>query len=250
MVMDSISFDRGSTPIRLPLLASESGIALEGPGISISQVEGDNNLLTFSSSDSGDLFSLKLGGQVLERIKLKEAGLTIFPPKLRALADRLHCALHLAWYGPHGLEVIQTRVEHNINHGWTLLGDKIQGDPNVPAGELTFKMDMSSVSLDLDPLLAAQISPERREHVECVINGHGQINPTPGEWENASFIPAYFILYRLGSLKESDPSTPMAIHPMTANKPISFSVLWKEDGHSLDYVTHDVTADGTFGWPK
>ena len=248
MVMDSISFDRGSTPIRLLLLASKRGISLEGHGIDITQAEGGSNLLTFSSSDSGDPLSLKLRGQVIERINLKAAG--TFPPKLRALAERLHCALHFAWYGPHGLEVIQTRVEHNINHGWMLLGDKIQGDPNVPAGELSFKMDLSTSVSRLDPLLTAQISPQRREHVECVINGHGQINPTPGEWENASFIPAHFILYRQGSLKETDHSSPMAIHPLTANKPLSFSVLWQEDGHTLDYISYDVIADGAFDWPK
>ena len=52
------------------------------------------------------------------------------------------CGLWVADFGPHGPEVVETRVLDR-GEGLTLIATKLTGDPHVPAGEMTWEVQLS-----------------------------------------------------------------------------------------------------------
>ena len=173
--------------------------------------------------------------------------------------------LFVAPYGAHGLEILHISLQksekevnmdsttmgtHNQNErgsfggsfgnfgNFMLQGLKISGDPNVPAGELSFCVDMSNIIdpraaylADQRPVVTFPIdsaSPEifsLEERLDCMLfwaRGYGQINRNPPVWD-PEWVGCSYILYN---------------SPLKNNA--RFSIIWDDESdffrHAIDFV--------------
>ncbi|KAK7114875.1 F-box only protein 31-A-like [Littorina saxatilis] len=61
------------------------------------------------------------------------------PPAVQSPISPIRLGLYKGTYGSHGIEIIKVSLSEN---GYELLGDKILGDPNVPAGKISLYVDL------------------------------------------------------------------------------------------------------------
>lgn len=121
-------------------------------------------------------------------------------PLVRLLRDSL--GIYSASYGPHGPELLYMHI--TMDEGLQLRGLKVTGDENVPAGQLSFVIDL----LDVHPLDGEEEAQflhyfdeddgeiisisERLPSIKLWANGRGQVNMEPftwaPQWENCSLI--------------------------------------------------------------
>jgi Cyclin D1 binding domain len=114
-------------------------------------------------------------------------------------------------------------------------GLKIIGDPNVPAGQLSFRVDVTELS-DFHAWISADARPIvhidehgthqitwialRQQDIVAAYRGKGQINIVPGRWQ-PEWVDITFIIYRTGSTNGA------------------FSVIWDDVGeqfrHMMDF---------------
>jgi hypothetical protein len=149
-------------------------------------------------------------------------------------------------YGSHGLEILTLRLsgagtpayEHpecSIGHP-RLEGLKVVGDPNVPAAEFSFLVDLSTtydprerlaadsrvvISFVLGGGLRIVVPESRRDHIRYWFRGRGQINRTPGVWA-PNWVDIDFLVYQEQSRRQLGD--------------VLFSVLWGDgDRHMTDF---------------
>lgn len=166
-------------------------------------------------------------------------------PGIRSLLPCL--GLFIAPYGSHGLEILHISfhgAEEHSNHNShnfgnvQLQGLKISGDPNVPAGQLSFCIDITNVidpsvaiEMDLRPVvtfppdsLRPQILniKDRLNNMLLWARGYGQINRNPPIWE-PEWVGCSYILYSV---------------PLKNN--VRFSIIWDDESayflHAIDFV--------------
>jgi hypothetical protein len=147
--------------------------------------------------------------------------------------------LWVAPYGSHGLEIIHL---HRAAEGdeaaegaqagpikGALLGLKVVGDANVPAGHLSFAVEPQRLDparmLALDqrlvvafPASGAVIThlAQRSAGIAAWYRGRGQINRVPGQWA-PDWVGVDFLVYHSGST-------------------VGFSVLWDEKGEAIRHI--------------
>ena len=133
--------------------------------------------------------------------------------------------IFLGSYGPHGIEVIQLSLPYfdNLNEAQ---GIKITGDPNIPAGKVTFRViddkcldmtheEQSSMSnineftrnpkhiefredLLLDfvpPIDAFNLNGDEIPFTKCVGRFNCECQIADHDYQNAKFIPGHFIIF-------------------------------------------------------
>eukprot|EP01031_Cornospumella_fuschlensis_P039699 gene39699-48336_t len=130
--------------------------------------------------------------------------------------------LFTAPYGSHGIEILHlsihsqsapNAIHHNdLDFGALQLhGLKVTGDPNVPASQLSFCINLMSLldiseallqdqrpvvifpSLQLPPIVISLL--DRRAHMLLWARGYGQINRNPNVW-SPEWVGCGFILYK------------------------------------------------------
>ncbi|CAM9991222.1 unnamed protein product, partial [Laminaria digitata] len=130
------------------------------------------------------------------------------------------CGLWSAPYGSHGLEIIQLSLDPCSAAGGgggdallppQLLGVKVTGDANVPAGKTSFAIDLET-QCDVDAELEADRRPvvlflpsgalmanlaNRRGQMSFWRKGRGQINRIPGRW-SPEWVDVDFVAYKAG----------------------------------------------------
>mmetsp|Transcript_12278 Transcript_12278/g.16849 ORF Transcript_12278/g.16849 Transcript_12278/m.16849 type:complete len:403 (+) Transcript_12278:132-1340(+) len=161
--------------------------------------------------------------------------------------------LFLAPYGSHGLEILHLSL-HDMSDGcWIrspneeqlpfgqvqLHGLKIKGDPNVPAGQLSFCINIHNVvhpqiAIQRDRRTIVSFPPnsrdpefisldERCSNIVSWFRGFGQINRRPPYW-NPEWVGCSLILYR-NALK---------------NNGARFTILWDNETeyyrHAMDFM--------------
>lgn len=181
---------------------------------------------------------------VLNAIPLRcsPAGLVEECPGIRSLLPCL--GLFIAPYGSHGLEILHISFHGAEDHGnpnfgnVQLQGLKISGDPNVPAGQLSFCVDITNVidpavAIDMDqrPVVTFPLDSLRpqilniRDRLNNMLlwaRGYGQINRNPPIWE-PEWVGCSYILYSV---------------PLKNN--VRFSIIWDDESafflHAIDFV--------------
>jgi hypothetical protein len=209
-------------------------------------------------SPSGDSINLKL---LEDRLQLSDASgvpcmeLRPLPPRVPShsdgcddsssccpcqVADELsNCfGLFTAPYGSHGTEILHLSLHSSsalrhveLDFGrLQLQGLKVTGDPNVPAAQLSFCINLQS-RLDIDQALAIDDRPvvmfrtvrgtpdiislqQRRRYAILWARGFGQINRQPSEW-NPEWVGCGFILYK-DALPDSE---------------ARFTIVWDDESH-------------------
>lgn len=126
-----------------------------------------------------------------------------------------------------------------VHQGLELRGLKVSGDPNVPAGKLSFIVNLSNV-VDIDTEMANDqrfivifphespsptlLSLDQRKHnIAFWARGYGQVNRLPAEWK-PEWVGCSFIMYK----------TPLAHGGAT------FSLVWDDETdpyfrHAMDF---------------
>lgn len=186
-------------------------------GVALLQVDGPLGMLTtVSCAESvGELVCDELSFQEPVILRIVDGGIEVQDLYLRPMPSTVplsllttptvrstvqaveHClGLFTAPYGPHGLELLH--VSLSMQNGELVLhGLKVTGDPNVPAGELSFVITLHHL-LDVNTALAADdrhvfhyIDGQpmvvdllaRRPRIVMWASGKGQINRNPAIWD-------------------------------------------------------------------
>ena len=262
-------FCSGSTS-EFPLIVNSDGrLGIHGAGggssliklsASVRSLSLDPDVVDDQSENVGDVSEcLSLHGEEassgrplhLRRLSLPQAT----PEHSGRTFSRLrqkHNAIVTGPYGSHGPELIQLTFKELPTGEALLRGDKVTGDPNVPAGHLSFRLvcDAASAeelesqsappSLGQTPHLYRQFVSEdgppnvvnlreRMHRVEFLVSGTGQINVEPREWE------PHQVDLRAVFFKPGDE--------------LFCSILWLEDRHVIDFTLVELPLQ--FGWcPK
>lgn len=161
--------------------------------------------------------------------------------------------LFVARYGSHGLELLHVSLVENderVLEGpdahnsdlsecfYVINGLKVTGDPNVPAAQLSFTVDVthlkdfySWIVADTRPVIVfsddgvvdATLMTTRQNNIRAAYRGKGQINRIPDVWD-PEWVDLTLVIYR-------DPSV--------ANGS-SFSIVWDDIGeayrHLMDFI--------------
>ena len=163
-----------------------------------------------------------------------------------------------AVYGSHGSEIVHVSMRHrddaswlrpvssagsDIDFGeWQLQGLKITGDANVPAGQLSFCINLLSTidvptAIAADPRLMLMFGGnhlfltnlrDRQRRILRWATGYGQINRYPPLW-NPEWVPCDLVFY--DSLITEIPSSP--------ERPAQFTIVWQDATemyrHAMDF---------------
>lgn len=171
-------------------------------------------------------------------------------------------------YGSHGNEILHlslhtpddsTFIRFPNNNNSTpsldslqLQGLKITGDKNVPAGNLSFVIDLSSIG-DIQSTFLSDPRPiimfpsnyqspiltnwnNRINKIELLARGYGQINRIQGKWQ-PEWVICGFVLYK---------------NPLSEQQKIVFSIIWDDEidtyRHAMDFtiVPHNEFARQSF----
>lgn len=155
-------------------------------------------------------------------------------------------------YGPHGVELVHvfadldgtliSQDEHRsvIPEAPRLVGQKVEGDPNVPSYQLTFLASLDEASSPpqqgvgeadaFDINAGHMVIDMRHRHISHRIQASGQINAFPGWWA-PEWKACELRMYHFGGA-------------YFCGKLIDFSLVWG-DGHALEY-----SSIGSEGLPK
>jgi hypothetical protein len=157
--------------------------------------------------------------------------------------------LYVANYGSHGLELIHMSLIENDEREsdgldsrnsepnepfYVINGLKVTGDPNVPAAQLSFTVDVthlkdfsSWIEEDSRPVIffsengviGTTLMSQRRNNIRGAYHGKGQINRAPGIWD-PEWVDLTLVIYR---------------DPLVANG-ASFSIVWNDVGESYRHL--------------
>lgn len=172
----------------------------------------------------------------------------------------VHSSLGLfrAVYGSHGSEILHVSISRRNDASWLqpilsteseidfgelqLQGLKITGDPNVPAGQLSFCINLLSTidvptAFEADPRLMLMFGGnhlfvtnlrDRQRRIIRWAKGYGQINRYPPLW-NPEWVPCDLVFY--DSLITEVPSSP--------ERPAQFTIVWQDASetyrHAMDF---------------
>lgn len=119
------------------------------------------------------------------------------------------CGFFVGTYGGHGHEILYVTAHDTNRDKIQLRGLKVTGDKNVPAGEVSFIIDLERTSHPLNPhdmrpiiisnamgMFFANME-QRLSDAVITCEGRGCINRIPGIW-NPEHVPLTFMAYRGG----------------------------------------------------
>jgi Cyclin D1 binding domain len=161
--------------------------------------------------------------------------------------------LFVARYGSHGLELLHISLVENdervlegsdsLNSDlkelfYVVNGLKVTGDPNVPAAQLSFTVDVthtkdfySWINADTRPVIVfsedgvtnVTLMSERQNNIRAAYRGKGQINRVPDLWD-PEWVDLTLVIYTDSSVANGS----------------SFSIVWDDIGetyrHLMDFV--------------
>lgn len=188
---------------------------------------------------STELMNTKQSFPSLSKMKLLENCLGMFVAPYGSHGVEI---LHLSLHGPNSTKLVDLSGGPNshVNLGdLQLQGLKITGDPNVPANELSFCINLNTM-VDPDVALAEDQRPivsflpngtpmfislqHRRHEIVLWAKGYGQINKHPPLW-NPEWVKCNFVLYN--KTEKSPPDS------------AQFSLLWDDETqffrHTIDF---------------
>lgn len=158
--------------------------------------------------------------------------------------------LFVARYGSHGLELLHVSLIENderISDGvdaqqhteqkgpfYVLNGLKVTGDPNVPAAQLSFTVDVthpknfySWILSDSRPIILftengvvdATVMIDRQNNIQAAYRGKGQINREPDIWD-PEWVDMTLVVY----------------HNSSSARGASFSIVWDDVGETYRHL--------------
>lgn len=237
--------------------------------------KGSRSLVAKSYGAEGKTYFVNLSNEIIffgprcmnsPKALTREAAITLSTLPMNPNLDRLlstvskpyelaSClGLHTAPYGTHGLEILHLSLHDSSESCWIpntqlgrvnvsfgslqLHGLKIKGDPNVPAGQLSFCLNIDSTinphhMIQSDRRTIVSFPPNSREpdfisldercdRIASWFRGYGQINRRPPAW-NPEWVGCSLILYR---------------HPLPNGA--MFTILWDNESeyyrHAMDFT--------------
>lgn len=236
--------------------------------------KGANSLVAKSYGSEGKTYVLKLGKEILfvetrtstSRVVPIHAAMVLATLPNNANLSRALSAvskpyvlescfgLHTAPYGTHGLEILNVSLHDRSDDCWIkpmrgitssfdfgelqLHGLKIKGDPNVPAGQISFCININSLvnpqqAVQRDQRIIVSFPPnsrepdfisleERLDSIASWYRGYGQINRRPSVW-NPEWVSCSLILYQ---------------NPLVSGA--RFTILWDNETeyyrHAMDFI--------------
>ena len=183
-------------------------------------------------------------------MKKKDVDLTFYRSNVLENIDRI-TGLFVAPFGSHGLELLHISLVENegrISEDSTSMGDeepyyvidglKITGDPNVPAAQLSFTVDVTHsyefqtwIVSDRRPIIFfsnngvidATLMSERQTNIRAAYRGKGQINRQTDVWD-PEWVDLTLVVY-------TDPAV---------SNGATFSIVWDDIGeayrHLMDFL--------------
>lgn len=183
-------------------------------------------------------------------MKKKDVDLTYYRSNVLENIDRI-TGLFVAPFGSHGLELLHISLVENegrISEDSTSMGDeepyyvidglKITGDPNVPAAQLSFTVDVTHsyefqtwIVSDRRPIIFfsnngvidATLMSERQTNIRAAYRGKGQINRQTDVWD-PEWVDLTLVVY-------TDPAV---------SNGATFSIVWDDIGeayrHLMDFL--------------
>ena len=161
--------------------------------------------------------------------------------------------LFVACYGSHGLELLHISLTENdervlegpdnfnadLRESFSVInGLKVTGDPNVPAAQLSFTVDVthlkdfySWIIADTRPVIVfsengitdVTLMTERQSNIRAAYRGKGQINRIPDSWD-PEWVDLTLVIYHNSSVANGS----------------SFSIVWDDVGeayrHLMDFI--------------
>ena len=127
--------------------------------------------------------------------------------KFPTLDLNLLSGFFIGTYGGHGHEILYVTIHEKNQCKLQLQGLKITGDKNVPAGEISFIVDLEPSphhlnNQDTRPVIVSDTMgmffanmEQRMSDALMICKGRGCINRFPGIW-NPEYVPLVFIVYR------------------------------------------------------
>lgn len=219
---------------------------------------------------SGDLLIRSLHGSMY---LMSYRHLATSDPLPDAAAAVRHClGFFVSTYYAHGDEIILTSTRplidsciESINQiqdfcGQNMIyGLKITGDVNVPAGQLSFVVDLGtaydieeevsdnngSVSVCIGYIHVVTLRLiDRRAQMIRWYKGKCQINRTPGIWA-PEWVDADFIVYSYSPDAPATMGTESVSAPrFVKNNSLSFSIFFSEQAHMLDFFSFSERSTG------
>ncbi|CAM9696984.1 unnamed protein product [Discosporangium mesarthrocarpum] len=250
----------GKAGVNIKYVPFESGAPSELTGFSRKCFHSIKTSSRRMIEESGDGFFLWRNGVRQRYVKLDQVAESTGSSKESTTAEVGNglSGLWSAPYGSHGLEILQVKESSDVNSAGTasqgkdsaasrmtvntledgiikevagreLVGTKVIGDSNVPAGKCSFVIDLDRhfdpyVEVDLDSRPVVSFLPTgatigdlstRVSNVKHWFKGKGQINRIPGVW-NPEWVVVDCLEYKSG--------------------PKGFSVVWSEPNELLKVV--------------
>jgi hypothetical protein len=209
----------------------------------------DKNEMSYNNNDKSNYFLQPLP-QNFQRSKRKDSDYSSNRNEVLNDIGRI-AGLFTAPYGSHGNELLHISLTENegrisednsdVNDDepyYVVDGLKVTGDPNVPAAQLSFTVDVTNsrefyswIVSDRRPIIFfsnngvvdATLMSERQTNIRAAYRGKGQINRLPDVWD-PEWVDLTLVIY-------NDPTT---------SNGATFSIVWDDIGepyrHLMDFL--------------